>query len=96
MFLETLMRPRPLDPEDLDLLQRWCGLALISEILAQRIVFRIGTPGGGPTYIIGLPPFRPPNKSGIMRFVDYGRTGIFSSERAPSSALRTAYRSCGL
>jgi len=46
LFLDTLMRPA-LDPDDLDLLQRWCGLALISENLAQRILILIGTPGGG-------------------------------------------------
>jgi P4 family phage/plasmid primase-like protien len=46
LFLDTLMRPA-LDPDELDLLQRWCGLALISENLAQRILILIGTPGGG-------------------------------------------------
>jgi P4 family phage/plasmid primase-like protien len=46
VFLDTLMRPA-LDPDELDLLQRWCGLALISENLAQRILILIGTPGGG-------------------------------------------------
>jgi phage/plasmid-associated DNA primase len=40
------MRPA-LDSDELDLLQRWCGLALISENLAQRILILIGTPGGG-------------------------------------------------
>lgn len=46
LFLDTLMRPA-LDPDDLDLLQRWCGLALIGENLAQRILIQTGTPGGG-------------------------------------------------
>jgi P4 family phage/plasmid primase-like protien len=46
LFLDTLMRPA-LDPDELDLLQRWCGLALISENLAQRFLILIGTPGGG-------------------------------------------------
>jgi len=46
LFLDTLMRPA-LDPDELDLLQRWCGLALVSENLAQRILILIGTPGGG-------------------------------------------------
>jgi len=46
LFLDTLMRPA-LDPNELDLLQRWCGLALIGENLAQRILILIGTPGGG-------------------------------------------------
>jgi P4 family phage/plasmid primase-like protien len=45
-FLETLMEPA-LEPDDLDLLQRWCGLALIGENLAQKIMILTGTPGGG-------------------------------------------------
>jgi putative DNA primase/helicase len=36
-----------LDAEDLDLLQRWCGLALIGENLAQRLLILTGTAGGG-------------------------------------------------
>jgi len=61
LFLDTLMRPA-LDPDELDLLQRWCGLALIGENVAQRILILIGTPGGGKgtfirvlTGIIGSP-----------------------------------------
>lgn len=46
LFLDTLMRPA-LDPDELDLLQRWCGLALIGENLAQRILLLSGTAGGG-------------------------------------------------
>jgi putative DNA primase/helicase len=46
LFLETLMQPA-LDAEDLDLLQRWCGLALIGENLAQRLLILTGTAGGG-------------------------------------------------
>jgi P4 family phage/plasmid primase-like protien len=46
LFLDTLMRAA-LDDEDLDLLQRWCGLALIGENLAQRILILTGTAGGG-------------------------------------------------
>lgn len=46
LFLDTLMRPA-LDPEELDLLQRWCGLALIGENLAQRFLILTGTAGGG-------------------------------------------------
>jgi P4 family phage/plasmid primase-like protien len=45
-FLNTLMRPA-LDDIDLDLLQRWCGLALIGENLAQKLLILIGTAGGG-------------------------------------------------
>jgi P4 family phage/plasmid primase-like protien len=46
LFLETLMRPA-LDQDELDLLQRWCGLALIGENRAQKIVILPGTSGGG-------------------------------------------------
>lgn len=46
LFLDTLMRPA-LDPDDLDLLQRWCGLALVGENKAQRIILLTGTAGGG-------------------------------------------------
>jgi P4 family phage/plasmid primase-like protien len=45
-FLETLMTPA-LEADDLDLLQRWCGLALIGENTAQKVMILIGTPGGG-------------------------------------------------
>ena len=46
VFLETLLRPA-LEADDLDLLQRWCGLALIGVNLAQRLVILAGTAGGG-------------------------------------------------
>jgi hypothetical protein len=46
MFLETLMEPA-LQPDDLDLLQRACGLFLIGKNLAQKIILLIGTSGGG-------------------------------------------------
>ena len=46
LFLETLMR-HALDPDALDLLQRWCGLALIGENVAQVIMILTGTAGGG-------------------------------------------------
>jgi hypothetical protein len=45
LFLDTLMRPA-LDSDDLDLLQRWCGLALVGENIAQRIMLLTGTAGG--------------------------------------------------
>jgi P4 family phage/plasmid primase-like protien len=51
LFLDTLMHPA-LDADELDLLQRWSGLALVSENLAQRFLILIGTPGGGKgTYV---------------------------------------------
>jgi len=46
MFLDLLMRPA-LDPDDLDLIQRWCGMGLVGVNLAQRLVILTGTPGGG-------------------------------------------------
>jgi P4 family phage/plasmid primase-like protien len=46
LFLDTLMRAA-LDDDDLNLLQRWCGLALIGENLAQKILILTGTAGGG-------------------------------------------------
>lgn len=46
VFLDTLMRAA-LDDDDLDLLQRWCGLPLIGENLAQKILILTGTAGGG-------------------------------------------------
>ena len=46
VFLDTLLRAA-LEPDDLDLLQRWCGLALIGVNLAQRLVILTGTAGGG-------------------------------------------------
>ncbi len=46
LFLDTLTRPA-LDADELDLLQRWCGLALIGDNLAQRILILSGTAGGG-------------------------------------------------
>jgi hypothetical protein len=45
-FLDTLMKPA-LNDEDLDLLQRWCGQALLGTNLAQSIIFLTGTAGGG-------------------------------------------------
>ncbi len=46
LFLKTLLEPA-LEPEDIELLQRWCGLALIGVNLAQRFVILTGTAGGG-------------------------------------------------
>lgn len=44
LFLDNLMRAA-LNPDELDLLQRWCGLALIGENLAQKIVILTGIIG---------------------------------------------------
>jgi P4 family phage/plasmid primase-like protien len=46
LFLDTLMRPA-LGTDEIDLLQRWCGLALIGVNLAQRFLILTGTAGGG-------------------------------------------------
>jgi putative DNA primase/helicase len=46
IFLDTLMHPA-LEPDDLELLQRWCGLALVGENIAQKILILIGNAGTG-------------------------------------------------
>lgn len=46
LFLDTLMRPA-LATDDLELLQRCCGLFLVGDNLAQRILILTGTAGGG-------------------------------------------------
>ncbi|HEU4711934.1 MAG TPA: phage/plasmid primase, P4 family [Pyrinomonadaceae bacterium] len=46
LFLNTLMIPA-VEPDELDLLQRWCGLALIGQNLSQKILILTGTAGGG-------------------------------------------------
>lgn len=46
LFLDTLMRAA-LDDDDLELLQRYCGMVLIGENVAQRIMLLTGTAGGG-------------------------------------------------
>ena len=51
LFIKTLLRPA-LEPDDIDLLQRWCGLALIGVNLAQRLVILTGTAGGGKGTVI--------------------------------------------
>jgi P4 family phage/plasmid primase-like protien len=54
LFFDTLMRAA-LDPDELDLVQRWCGLALVGANLSQRMVILTGTPGGGKgTFILVL------------------------------------------
>jgi P4 family phage/plasmid primase-like protien len=46
LFLNTLMR-QALNETDIDLVQRWCGLALIGENIAQKMLILTGTAGGG-------------------------------------------------
>src|SRR5205085_6734607 len=46
LFRETLLG-QALDADDIDLLQRWCGLGLIGVNLAQRLIILTGTAGGG-------------------------------------------------
>ena len=59
-FLNELMRPA-MSEADLDLLQRWAGMALLGENVAQKAMLLLGTAGGGKgtfirvlTGIIGL------------------------------------------
>jgi P4 family phage/plasmid primase-like protien len=51
LFLDTLMRPA-LSQDDLNLIQRWFGLALLGVNVAQSILLLDGTPGGGKTTLI--------------------------------------------
>ena len=46
LFLDTLMKPA-LDEPELDLVQRWCGLATLGVNLAQKMLILTGTAGGG-------------------------------------------------
>ena len=45
-FLDVLMKPA-LCEEDIDLLQRWCGVALVGSNLVQVVMLLTGTAGGG-------------------------------------------------
>lgn len=67
MFLDLLMRPA-LAEDELDLLQRWCGLALIGVNLAQRMIILTGTAGGGKgTFIRVLSGIIGPENLGSLR-----------------------------
>lgn len=67
LFLDTLLRPA-LEPDDIDLLQRWCGLALIGINLAQRLIILTGTAGGGKgTFIRVLNGIIGPTNVGMLR-----------------------------
>ena len=52
-FLGELMQPA-MSAEDLELLQRWAGMALLTENVAQRLVILTGTAGGGKGTFIRL------------------------------------------
>jgi len=57
-----------LGPEDVELLQRWCGLALIGINLAQRLIILTGTAGGGKgTFIRVLNGIIGPTNVGTLR-----------------------------
>ena len=43
-----------LEPEDISLLQRWCGSLLLGRNLAQKIMLLTGTPGGGKSTLLEL------------------------------------------
>jgi putative DNA primase/helicase len=67
LFIEKLLVPA-LDSADVDLLQRWCGLALLGVNLAQRLVILTGTAGGGKgTFIRVLQGIIGPTNVGTMR-----------------------------
>jgi len=46
LFLDTLMKPA-IDDQDIEMLQRWCGLALVGQNIAQVLLILSGTAGGG-------------------------------------------------
>lgn len=90
LFLDTLMRPA-LEPDELDLLQRWCGLTLIGENLAQKIMILSGTAGGGkgtfvrvlngiigPTNLASLRPQLLGERFELGRFL--GRTVLYGAD----------------
>jgi P4 family phage/plasmid primase-like protien len=67
LFLNTLLNPA-LEPDDVELLQRWCGLALIGINLAQRLIILTGTAGGGKgTFIRVLNGIIGPTNVGTLR-----------------------------
>lgn len=67
LFLDVLMRPA-LTPDELDLLQRWCGLALLGINTAQRMMILTGTAGGGKgTFIRVLRGIIGPENLGTLR-----------------------------
>jgi P4 family phage/plasmid primase-like protien len=43
-----------LDPDDISLLQRWCGSLLLGGNAAQRIMILTGTPGGGKSTLLEI------------------------------------------
>jgi P4 family phage/plasmid primase-like protien len=43
-----------LEPEDISLLQRWCGSLLLGRNLAQKIMLLTGTPGGGKSTLLEI------------------------------------------
>lgn len=51
LFLDTLLRPA-LSEDDLDLLQRWCGLSLTGINMAQKILMVTGAAGTGKGAVI--------------------------------------------
>jgi P4 family phage/plasmid primase-like protien len=52
-FISELLESA-LDPEDVSLLQRWCGSLLLGRNLAQRIVLLVGTAGGGKSTLLEI------------------------------------------
>lgn len=67
LFLNTLMRPA-LSAEDLDFVQRWCGLAILGKNLAQVILVLVGTAGGGKgTFVLVVKGILGPNNVGTLR-----------------------------
>lgn len=52
-FTEKLLNPA-LDPADIQLIQRWAGLALIGKNMSQKMLLLTGTPGGGKSTLVSI------------------------------------------
>ena len=51
---KTELLATALEPEDISLLQRWCGSLLLGRNLAQKIMLLTGTPGGGKSTLLEI------------------------------------------
>ena len=52
--LKSELLASALDPEDISLLQRWCGALLLGRNRAQRIMLLTGTAGGGKSTLLEI------------------------------------------
>jgi P4 family phage/plasmid primase-like protien len=52
-FIEGLLNPA-LETAEIDLIQRWAGLALIGRNMSQKMLILTGTPGGGKSTLVSI------------------------------------------